>query len=240
MNPLTNRSTRCSEISSPDDTLLEIQIGPAKLTLLPEKAAWSAATRELFIADLHLGKARAFRSNGLPIPEGTVTDDLQRLDDLIETLRPRHCWIVGDLFHSAAGQSNALTDQLSEWRQRHHEMRLTLLTGNHDRKIHQWAPEWALERTPSATAACGLQLFHHPLDPPGGTPALSGHLHPGVRLRAGGRFLPVRPAFVLENLQLILPAFGSLTGCARCYRREGVRFFITAEDRVREIPPQLL
>ena len=38
------------------------------LTLLPERAVWREASRTLFVADVHIGKAAAFRAAGLPRP----------------------------------------------------------------------------------------------------------------------------------------------------------------------------
>lgn len=230
----------CSETLAPLQTAVEIRLGSSQLLLLPEKAAWAPSTEELFLSDLHLGKAQAFRSHGLPIPEGSVSADLERLNRLFNQLRPKQCWVLGDLFHSNHGQSKSLAQQLTLWRQKHPEIRLTLLTGNHDQKVRHWPSEWNLRRELEATAACGLHLRHHPRNPPGDHPTLVGHLHPGIRLRSGTRFLPLRPAFILEDQQLILPAFGSLTGCCRIHKSENTRYFVLAENRVREIPAQLL
>ncbi len=39
-------------------------IASGALALLPERGVWSPAARTLFVADLHLGKASAFRAAG--------------------------------------------------------------------------------------------------------------------------------------------------------------------------------
>ena len=41
-------------------TALEWSWGDSPLTFLPQRALWRAEGRELFVADLHLGKAEVF------------------------------------------------------------------------------------------------------------------------------------------------------------------------------------
>ena len=52
-------------------------IASGALALLPERGVWSPAARTLFVADLHLGKASAFRAAGAPAPFGTSEESLQ-------------------------------------------------------------------------------------------------------------------------------------------------------------------
>ena len=54
-------------------------------------------------------------------------------------------------------------------------------------------------------------LTHIPVDDPQ-QPTISGHVHPGVRLRGVGRQSLSLPCFYATKNQLILPAFGSFTG----------------------------
>ena len=49
-------------------TALEWSWGGSPLTFLPQRALWRAEGRELFVADLHLGKAEAFQAHGIPMP----------------------------------------------------------------------------------------------------------------------------------------------------------------------------
>ena len=43
---------------------LEWTWGDSPLTFLPQRALWRAEGRELFVADLHLGKAEVFQAHG--------------------------------------------------------------------------------------------------------------------------------------------------------------------------------
>ena len=49
-------------------TALEWSWGDSPLTFLPQRALWRAEGRELFVADLHLGKAEVFQAHGIPMP----------------------------------------------------------------------------------------------------------------------------------------------------------------------------
>ena len=44
--------------------------------LLAERALHWPAARTLFVADVHLGKAAAFRAGGVAIPRGATANDL--------------------------------------------------------------------------------------------------------------------------------------------------------------------
>ncbi len=48
--------------------------------LLSERALYWPGTSTLVVADLHWGKASTFRAAGIPVPIGTTSDDLARLD----------------------------------------------------------------------------------------------------------------------------------------------------------------
>ena len=49
------------------------------LHLHADRALYWPRRRMLIVADVHLGKAAAFRSHGIPIPRGTTQKNLQRL-----------------------------------------------------------------------------------------------------------------------------------------------------------------
>ena len=57
--------------------------------LLAHKAIWRPSGRELFIADLHLGKAEVFQACGIPLPSDGDRGTFERLEWLCEhVLRP--------------------------------------------------------------------------------------------------------------------------------------------------------
>ena len=51
---------------------LSVRIAGETMLLLPEKALYWPAQHMLVIADIHFGKAAAFRALGVPVPRGTI------------------------------------------------------------------------------------------------------------------------------------------------------------------------
>ena len=81
-------------------TRLTVALGGGTWELLPQRAAFWIERRWLVIADAHFGKAATFRARGVPVPQGTTADNLDRLDRLIDDLRPTTVVFLGDLFHA--------------------------------------------------------------------------------------------------------------------------------------------
>ena len=77
-----------------------------QLLLLGQKALWRPAGGELFVADLHLGKAEVFQACGIPLPSDGDRDTLERLEALCATWQPTRLSIqqrsfrLGDLWLS--------------------------------------------------------------------------------------------------------------------------------------------
>jgi uncharacterized protein len=186
------------------------------LTLLPERAVWRAQSRTLFVADVHLGKAAAFRAAGLPAPAGTTRENLARLDALIDALAARRLVILGDLFHARAAFAGGSFDALRQWRARRPDLALTLVGGNHDAAAGAPPGDLAIAEVAPPAMVEGVECRHYPLETPDGDgpPTLAGHLHPAVRLGGPGRDSLRLPCFVMRGRQLVLPAFGEFTGAA--------------------------
>ena len=183
------------------------------LTLLPERAVWREASRTLFVADVHIGKAAAFRAAGLPAPAGTTRENLARLDALIDRLAPHRLVVLGDLFHARAAFRDATLREFAAWRARRRSLGFTLVLGNHD--IGAGAPpaDLGLEIVAEPYGLHGLECRHAPRDDDRAGPlSLAGHLHPTTRLYGPGRDSLRLPCFVLRPRQLVLPAFGEFTG----------------------------
>lgn len=207
----------------------------ADIELLAQRALWWTERRWLVLADAHFGKAAAFRALGVPVPEGTTRDNLERLDTLVTQLQPSTLLILGDFFHARQAHAAATVDALRAWRDRHAALELILVEGNHDHAAGP--PPAALGiRCESEPFRAGRFAFcHHPQWVDGVT-ALCGHLHPAITLfgRAGDS---VRlPCFWIRERLVVLPAFGSFTGGAAIRREDGDRVVAVAEDRLFEIP----
>jgi hypothetical protein len=85
-------------VTSRADVQLELAGEPVRL--LPERALFWQAACALVVADVHWGKAAAFRSAGIPIPGGATRQDLDRLDQAVARTGARRLVVLGDLFHA--------------------------------------------------------------------------------------------------------------------------------------------
>jgi len=222
-------------MSRPPVVRVPVVLNGTDWELLAQGVAWWVERRWLAIADAHFGKAAAFRARGVPVPQGTTSDNLARLDALITALQPTTLVFLGDLFHAREAHAPATLAACQRWRERHQALDVVLVEGNHD--LHAGAPPTALRiRCVSEPwLVDGIAFCHHPQHVPRAM-VLAGHLHPAVRLNGRADDSLRLPCFWLREDQLVLPAFGSFTGGASIARAPGERVFALAEGRMYEIP----
>jgi uncharacterized protein len=188
------------------------------LSLLIERAAWHPESKTLWVADVHLGKTAAYRALGQPAPAGATRENLNRLTALVDAYRAARLVFLGDLFHARG--SHAATSQLfTEWRERHRDVSIVLVRGNHDLRAGDPPPPMRIEMASEPYASGAIEGRHHPLDESDalvekGATVLAGHIHPAIRLHGPGRDSMRFPCFLLQGRQIILPAFGEFTGGA--------------------------
>ena len=195
-----------------DAQLLRIE-GHA-LWLLPESVAWHAASRTLFVADLHLGKSATFRARGLPVPAGTTQDNLQRLAALVHAHEARRVVFLGDLLHSKHAQRAASIAPLHAWRAAHAGLHCVLVRGNHDSHAGDPPPALGFEIVDEpwpVDGAAGLVGCHHPQRVESRI-VLAGHWHPAITLSGPARDRQRLACFCRVDGLLVLPAFGAFTG----------------------------
>lgn len=212
---------------------IELQVAGEALLLLPEKAIYWPRERMLIIADIHFGKAAAFRALGVPVPRGTTSENLAGLDALVACHEARQVAFLGDFLHARAAHASSTQLAMLAWRQRHPDLALTLVRGNHD--LHAGDPAAALGMVlVDEPHAIGPFAFcHHPgVDAPGY--GLAGHVHPVYVLAT--RFDALRlPCFVVGTQGLILPSFGAFTGGHAVKPGPGDRIYVTSGDAVHAI-----
>jgi uncharacterized protein len=210
---------------------MELELGGNQMELSARKCLWWPAVKSLLIADLHLGKAAHFRKHALPLPGNAHSADYTRLADVIHHYQPERLIILGDLFHS---DLNAEWEQFSSFRGLYKQLTWTLIGGNHDILHNALYREAGLEYIDECLNLHGLLLRHHPAED--NKPSVCGHMHPGVVLQGKGRQQLRLPCFYLSNHQLILPAFGALTGLSLVVTgKKNSRIFAVGEGRLYEI-----
>lgn len=210
---------------------LAISVAGAALHLLPERALWYEAERTLFVADLHWGKAAAFRAAHVPVPMGTTSRDLARLASAIAATGAERLVVLGDLLHARTGRHDETLRTIAEWREQHAVLRITLVRGNHDQHAGDPPRELGIECTDEPLVVGPFVGVHEPCTPTGGY-VLCGHLHPCVTVRGRGRQSLRLPAFVFGDTRGILPAFSSFTGGGMYAMETGDRQYAIAGDEV--------
>lgn len=182
--------------------------GEEELILNNRRSLYWKRLSTLILSDLHLGKAAHFRKNGIPVPVQSALSDLHQLDSLLQFYTPSEVIFVGDLVHAGANTEVAL---LQEFIARFRTVKFSLVKGNHDRlpdmKLHQLG----IAGIYSTREMAGITLAHTPAPDPGGR-CISGHIHPGIRLKMPAGGYMKFPCFRVTDKQVILPAFSGFTG----------------------------
>ncbi|MCF8238363.1 MAG: ligase-associated DNA damage response endonuclease PdeM [Saprospiraceae bacterium] len=212
----------------------ELNLLVEPVTLLADRAMWLPKQRTLLLADLHIGKAMHFRKSGIAIPEQLAQVDLQRLDRLILQWRPKKVIFLGDLFHS---QHNGEWDAFGMLITRYRKMKFILVRGNHDILEQAHYDQFGIEVVPDQLFCGSLLLTHDRLDTvPPGMYNLSGHVHPGFRLRGKGRQAMTMPCFHFGAHHGLLPAYGAFTGVMAVKTMPTDRVWVIFKDQLMEVP----
>lgn len=212
-----------------------VRIAGEDLTLLPERAVWWGARRTLLVADPHFGKAATFRALGVPVPRGTTTGTLGRLDAIIARMAPGRIVFLGDFLHAVEGRDPETLRVLNEWRRRHESVEMTLVRGNHDARAGDPPRELEIHCATGPLADAPFVLDHRPRRSADGY-VLCGHIHPAVTLTGAGRQHSRLPCFWFGKELGVLPAFGEFTGTAEADVQAGDQVFVVAEDAVMAVP----
>lgn len=208
-----------------------LEIAGSELWLLAERAVYWPQRRALLVADVHFGKAAAFRRLGQPVPRGTTEGNLQRLDALLQRYPTEQLIFLGDFLHAPESHAAATLARLAHWRAEHGELRLTLIRGNHDRRAGDPPAELGIEIVSEPLLAGPFALQHEPTPHPTHH-VLAGHVHPAYRLRGRGRQSLRLPCFCIGERVSLLPAFGEFTGAADIGAEPGRRLFLVGDGAV--------
>jgi DNA ligase-associated metallophosphoesterase len=211
--------------------MIRFDLAGESVVLLAERALLWEGAGTLLAADVHLGKAAAFRAAAIPMPGGTTTAALARLTSALARTGARRLLLLGDFFHARSGRAARTLAAIAEWRTRHADLEILLVRGNHDRGAGDPPAEWRFDCRDEPWVEPPFAFRHHPAEEPSGY-VLAGHLHPAVSLVGPGRQRERLPCFLFGERVGILPAFGDFTGGAIVRPRPGDRVFAVAGDEV--------
>ena len=183
---------------------MRVQLQGETLDLDPSGALFLPRWAMLVVADLHLEKGSTFARRGSLLPPYDSHATLERLETLIERLRPDTVVSLGDGFHDCDGGSGLSPDLYDRLCALTRPRRWVWITGNHDPVV-----PLALGGATVPELAVGSLVLRH--DPTGEVGEIAGHLHPKARLSTRRRHLSCR-CFAADADRLLLPALGSFTG----------------------------
>jgi uncharacterized protein len=191
---------------------LRASVPSAAVFLMPHRSAFWPAARTLMVADLHWGKCETFRAGGALLPQGLLQADLARLDAALRVTEATRLLVLGDLLHATPGITDWLIETVGAWRGAHAALDITIVPGNHDRRIAMVADAWALAIAAPELAEGPFVFVHDPEHAPAcdGAYAWAGHIHPMVTLRGRADTLRL-PAFWMAPRVGVLPAFSAFT-----------------------------
>jgi DNA ligase-associated metallophosphoesterase len=210
-----------------------------QLTLMPQRAVFWREQATLIIADLHLGKAAAFRRGGIAVPAGTTRDDLKRLGLVLAWTSAATLLILGDMMHGVDAWDHRMCREFGQWRRHWADLEIVLVGGNHDRRAGPPPAEYDIRQIRSRYSRHPFGFLHRPQPSPDEY-VMAGHRHPAVRLRGAGRQDESLPCFCFGREYAVLPAFGGFTGCAEVRPKSGDRLFVIADKQVIELESKSL
>jgi len=175
------------------------------LWALAEAALWWPTERLLCVSDLHLGKSdRIARRSGRLLPPYETRATLERLNQLIDRLNPSQIICLGDSFDDIDAAQSLDAQDHADIAAMQAGRSWVWIEGNHDPGPIDIGGQHRQE-----VELNGLTFRH--ITVPNGTYEISGHYHPKCSLQNGGS----RPAFLVDDIRVILPAFGAYTGGLR-------------------------
>ena len=180
-----------------------------RLQALEHGALYWPRKQLLAIADLHLGKsARLARTGRSLLPPYELIETLDRLATEVDEVQPRVLVCLGDSFDDniAARELGAQAERKLETILR--GRRCVWISGNHDPRARRFDGLHASEYMVPPLS------FRHVASSEG-RGEVTGHFHPKIAIKTkAGSF--TRPCFLLDDLRLILPAYGTYTGGLHC------------------------
>lgn len=216
---------------------LALKITGCEVLLLADKAFYWSEQKLLCVADVHFGKAAAYRALGQPVPHGTTAANLLHLDVLLAQYPTNTLIFLGDFLHAPNSHSAATIAAVREWRRRHAGLACVLIRGNHDLRAGDPPADMGIEIFTEPLLFGPFALRHTPAVH-AGRHVIAGHLHPVFQLHGKARQRLRLPCFHSTDEMTILPSFGAFTGGYPIQPQLGSRIFVTDGTGVWPVPPR--
>ena len=185
-----------------------ITVHNENLVLTNQRVIFWKREDALILSDLHIGKTAHFRKHGIPMPDGILQHDLERLNALILHYEVKKLLIVGDLFHA---ETNIDMTTFNTWLKAFQTLEIILIKGNHDRLSNQLMIDFNI-KIETELHVSPFTFVHQHLIEHKSLMTISGHTHPGVMIKGKGKQRMKLPCYQVNSNQIILPAFSLFTG----------------------------
>lgn len=179
----------------------EIEFAGERIILNNRRSIYWPGKQMLIFSDIHLAKAAHFRQNGIFVPRNVILKDLEALKELILHYNATTITVLGEFLLAGI---NSDTKFFSEWAGSFPLLHWNIVKGNHDNSMTENNTNGIFQIYDSLFIE-PITIVHQP--EPEQSFTISGHLHPGVIMKASyGQSLKVACFLVSEN-RIILPAF---------------------------------
>ncbi|MGF1555380.1 ligase-associated DNA damage response endonuclease PdeM [Paucihalobacter sp.] len=203
-----------------------VEFAGQQLVLTNLSALYIPELKALVLADIHIGKSTHFQKHGIAIPNTIFRNDLNKLEMLIHHFNPQKIIVVGDMFHA---ENNSEIQQFKDWKTQNSDVQFVLIKGNHDRYYHSIYKDLDVEIMQNELTWEGITFIHNLEHYRVEGCTVSGHLHPGIYLKAKARQHIKLPCFAIGKQHLILPAFSEFTGLNARLDSHSFKFFAFTE-----------
>jgi DNA ligase-associated metallophosphoesterase len=174
----------------------------------------------LLVADLHLEKGAAFAALGMLLPPYDTRTTLQRLEKVINAVKPGRVVALGDSFHRSEGAERMDPDDLALLTRLQKDREWYWICGNHDPHL----PPSIGGTICTTLTICSVTLRHEPSQTVMER-EISGHLHPVARIARRGAVIR-RRCFATDSNRLVMPAFGAYAGGLNVLDRAFAELFL--------------
>ncbi len=212
---------------------IDLNIKGQRLLLSAGRALVWPSKELIIIADLHLGKTALFRQHGMAIPSSVQENDLENISKLLAQFPSKKLIVVGDMFHQ---DFNDDIYSFMNWRSGFDGLEIILVEGNHDKLPASFYQKLEITLVKQHLDILPFRFVHQtPKVPLENSITISGHLHPGVRLRGKAKQGMRLPCFILTESAMILPAFSLFTGLNIGESVDGCHYYAIAGNKIMKV-----